>query len=62
MDFSHFLIQSFEAEQKEHQLLRSKHEIVTEKFEKMKVVEISLSDENSSLVQSKSELEAKVER
>ena len=54
-----------EEEQIEHKVLLSKHEIVVEKFEKLKTVEIqieNISEENTKLVQIKEDLETKVER
>ena len=58
-------MQTLEEEKTEHYVLRSKYEIVIEKFETFKVVEIEiedLSEENTKLVQIKEDLETKVER
>ena len=67
IDCIHFKhsFQTLEEEKSEHKILRAKHEIVVEKFEKLKVVEIQiedLSEENTKLVQIKEDLETKVER
>merc|ERR1711892_1447608 len=58
------LQKTLEEEQIEHKVLLSKHEIVVEKFEKLKTVEIqieNISEENTKLVQIKEDLETKVE-
>jgi len=59
------LQQTLDEEKSQHEILLTKHEIVIEKFEKLKIVEIQiedLSEENTKLVQINEDMETKVER
>ena len=60
-----FAFQDLEDEQAKNISLQSKHEIVLQKYEKLKMVEVQIEDlhqENEKLLHLKDALETKVER